>query len=351
MTHPRMETFAKALDAYDYHLPEELIAQQPARPRDSAKLLVHTQKRSQIADSHVSEIANFLPKNTVLVLNNTKVIPARMTVRRQTGGSIALLLCGTNGQQIRCLSPKPLREEEQLFVQEGLFLTVIHKEGKEWILEPNRPIEELRSVWEKKGDMPLPPYIKHSPLSREELKTSYQTVFAKQEGSIAAPTASLHFTESLLSQLTDQGVSIVELTLHVHLGTFAPLTEQQWQEGALHTEEYHISAESAHLLEKAKQEGRPIIPVGTTAARTLESAFSHEGRCVRPEGTTNLFIREGYQFKMLTGLMTNFHVPRSSLLMLVGSLIGAEQLMHIYQHAITQRYRFYSFGDAMLILP
>jgi S-adenosylmethionine:tRNA ribosyltransferase-isomerase len=205
-------------------------------------------------------------------------------------------------------------------------------------------------VFAQQGTAPLPPYIKHTPLTREQLLTEYQSVFAKDPGSIAAPTASLHFTPELLASLQDRGIALAYTTLHVHLGTFAPLTEEQWQTGRLHQEEYHIDPQTIAVLEQAKRDGRPIIAVGTTVVRTLESATDDAGVITRSEADTSLFIREGYTFRMVSGLITNFHVPRSSLLMLVAALTGRETLLSLYKEAIEKRFRLFSFGDAMLIL-
>lgn len=225
---------------------------------------------------------------------------------------------------------------------------VLGRDGKYLLLSPLFR-GSLRAVLEKHGDAPLPPYIKNSPLSKREQRQQYQTVFAKTPGSIAAPTASLHFTPRLLKSLKKAGIETAFVTLHVGLGTFAPLTAEHLKSGTLHEEEWFIDKKTAAQIERAKKEGRPVIPVGTTALRTLESAAA--GRAIKKlRGKTNLFIREGYNFKIADGLITNFHVPKSSLLMLVAAFAGRKKIQTTYRHAIKHGYRFFSFGDGMLIL-
>jgi len=344
------EDFEGILSGYDFTLPPELIAQAPASPRDSARLLVFDRKTGKRDWVIFSDIIRYLPKGSVLVLNKTKVIPARLHLRRDTGGIVAVLSLGIISDRVRVLSSRRLRLGEKLSLGESMSFIVRQAHGKEWLLEPSFPAEELQSILEQYGTMPLPPYIKHSPLSEDELKREYQTVFAKEAGSIAAPTASLHFTDALLRQIEESGITLAYLTLHVHLGTFAKLTEEQWKTGALHEETYEISNDTAATIRKAKAEGRPVIAVGTTVVRTLESAAQQTGSLLGSSGTTSLFIREGYRFHVVDGLLTNFHVPRSSLLMLVAALTGKEALMDLYREAIQKEMRFYSFGDAMLIL-
>ncbi len=343
--------FQEALSAYDYQFPNALIALAPAHPRDSARLLVLDRASGEMQFSTFHDIAKFLPEKSVLVLNETKVIPARLHLTRTTGGKVSVLSLGVTAHGfLRVLSPKKLREGEflQLHGKEGF--VVKNVDQKEWLLEANFPISKFQKEMEKFGTMPLPPYIKHTPLTEQEIKREYQSVFAKDPGSIAAPTASLHFTKKLLTDLEKQGHTIIRVTLHVHLGTFSPLTEEQWKSGKLHTEEYHITPRAVRSLEKAKSAGRTIIAVGTTVARTLESAMDSRGHITTPSGATNLFIREGYRWKMVSGLITNFHVPKSSLLMLVSTFAGRERVLEAYKQAIAKDFRLFSFGDGMLIL-
>ena len=247
------------------------------------------------------------------------------------------------------MADRRLKPGERLETADGDAFSVAAQDGRFWLLRPEFPVEELRDVLERCGTMPLPPYIKESPLSERKLREEYQAVFAREEGSVAAPTASLHFTPELLAALEASGTRIAKVTLHVHLGTFAPLTERQWESGRLHAESYRVPPETASLLESAKAAGDPIVAVGTTALRTLESAADDRGKIVRPEGETTLFIREGYAFRMVSALVTNFHVPRSSLLMLAGAFGGRERVLEVYREAVARKWRLFWFGDAMLI--
>jgi S-adenosylmethionine:tRNA ribosyltransferase-isomerase len=342
--------FDSALAAYDYAFPPELIANAPADPRDSSRLAVLDRSTGETQWTTFRVIGEYLPPNALLVLNETKVIPARLPVTRATGGKTELLVLGVAGGQLRALANKKLRAGETLTIDgDDRTLTVSGSDEKEWILTPSFSIAELSSVLDTAGRMPLPPYIKNSPLSQEQIKERYQTVFARNAGSIAAPTASLHFTPELLASLERQGIAVARVTLHVHLGTFAPLTAEQWASGQLHREEYVIELEQARMIEQAKADGRPIIAVGTTAVRTLESAADENGHLTHLSGQTRLFIREGYVFRMVDGMITNFHVPKSSLLMLVCAFAGRERVMALYRQAIQRKFRLFSFGDAMLI--
>ncbi len=344
-------SFTDALRLYDYSFPEELIAQKPVSPRDSAKVLVFKRATGEIFWDTFNNIGHYLPANCVLVLNETKVIPAKLILNRKSGGKVSVLIIGREEGAVRVMANRKLIVGEVLTFSDSEDIFTVEKDaGKYWILRPSFPSKDLDPFLDRSGHMPLPPYIKHSPLTPEELKTEYQTVFASERGSIAAPTASLHFTEELLASLEKSGITIVKVTLHVHLGTFAPLTEDQWTQESLHHEHYYINASAVRLLESAKKEGRPIIAVGTTVVRTLESASDSGGRIVRPEGDTSLFIREGYTFHVVDGIITNFHVPKSSLLMLVSAFAGREKILDLYHQAIAQRFRLFSFGDGMLLL-
>lgn len=347
-----MLSLEDALTAYDYTLPDELIAQSPADPRDSAKLAVLNRKTGETQWKIFRDIVDLLPSNAVLVLNDTKVIPARLRLRRATGVKAEMLLLREEGGFLQVMANRKLTPGETLTAEgdDSKAFSVVRQMERYWILKPSFPAERLSALLEIHGEMPLPPYIDKSPLTQEEIKTRYQSVFARNPGSIAAPTASLHFTPELLAAVQASGRSIVHITLHVHLGTFARLTPEQWASGKLHQESFLVPPESAAALQQAKSDGRPIVAVGTTAARTLESAFDAGGRCVHPHGITDLFIREGYTFKMIDGLITNFHVPKSSLLMLVCAFAGRERVLGLYHEAIARKMRFFSFGDAMLIL-
>ncbi len=337
------------LRRFDYTIPPELIANKPAHPRDSAKLVVLERATGKVTWTTFRDIGNFLPRGSLLVLNETKVIPARLTLTRASGGQVAILRLKVERGLLHVLSPKALKVGEKLKLGSRDIFIVDGRTEEGWMLRPLIPIHSVDALFQKHGTMPIPPYIKKTPLSEQQLRREYQTVFAKQKGSIAAPTASLHFTTHLLHDLEKSGIELCRITLHVHLGTFAPLTEEQWNAGALHPEEYHIAAPAMQQIAHAKREGRSIIAVGTTALRTLESAADSHGKLVHPDGTTRLFIREGYRFRIVDGLITNFHVPQSSLLMLVSAFAGRERVMNVYSQAIEKKLRFFSFGDAMLV--
>ena len=323
------------LAAYDYVLPQELIANAPANPRDSARLLVHHRASGQTAFVAFAHITHYLPKNAVLVLNETKVIPARFHCTEDTGGNVGMLYLSTNGDTMRVLAEGKLNAGDKLQWQDEHSFTVLQRDEKEAILQPSFPIETLHELLERYGETPLPPYIKHSPLSEPERRREYQTVFAETPGSVAAPTAGLHFTEALLEKIRAHGCNIQTVTLHVNLGTFAPLTEEHLRTRTLHEETYEISPKTAALLNGAKEDGRPIIAVGTTVVRTLESAVRN-GTLAHLAGTTRLFLSPENPPVFVDGLITNFHVPRSSLLMLVAAFVGREKLLSLYAEAIQE---------------
>jgi S-adenosylmethionine:tRNA ribosyltransferase-isomerase len=346
-----LRSFEDVLRLYDYHVPPERIAKAPAAPRDAAKLLFVERKTGKNRWGTFRDLPQWLPKNAVLVLNETKVIPARIPVTREAGGRVQLLFLSKDARHIHALSNKKLKTGDVLTIRGFKKFTVTGSKGKAWILKSTFPLHQLHAVLNAHGVMPLPPYIKETPLSEKEVRREYQTVFAKKDGSIAAPTASLHFTKRLLKEIEKKGITIVRITLHVHLGTFAPLTEEQWKSGKLHEEWYEIDARAKKILAQARTSKRPIIATGTTVMRTLESAANRKGHIVRPKGSTRLFIREGYDFRLVEGLITNFHVPKSSLLMLVSAFLGdRERLLDLYQQALKKDFRFFSFGDGMLII-
>ena len=344
-----MENFDELLNQYDYQAPPNLIAQKPALPRDSAKLLVYNKNSGLTRFSTFANIAEYLPKNSVLVLNETKVIPARLAVKKETGGKVEILYIRTVGELIEVIADRKLAVGSKLTLAPKINFTVVGQKEKYYHLKPSFPLSRLLSVLDRYGQMPLPPYIKHSPLSRNDLKEKYQSVFARKAGSIAAPTASLHFTRRLLKKIENSGIKIRFITLHVNLGTFAPLTEENMKTGCLHEEYYEIDKKTADFLNRQKEKGAPIIAVGTTTVRALESAADKNTRLSKLSGATDLFIREGYRFKFADGIVTNFHVPKSSLLMLVASSTGREKLLELYREAIKKKFKFFSFGDGILI--
>ncbi|MBP9669530.1 MAG: tRNA preQ1(34) S-adenosylmethionine ribosyltransferase-isomerase QueA [Candidatus Pacebacteria bacterium] len=339
--------FSTLLDAYDYPLPKERIGFVPREPRDSAKLLVYNPSTNETTDTTFAHLAEVLPPNALLVFNNTKVLPARIYAKKKTGGVVEVLCTTLNLPNNTCVAKanKKLAVGDVLSTDHGT-LTVVNAQG-DYVFSA---APSLATLLEKSGTTPIPPYLKHTPLPEEVLKERYQTIFAKELGSIAAPTASLHFTDALFDALRARGIETVETTLHVNLGTFAPLTEEVLESGRLHEERYEISEAAATAINAVKDAGRPVIAVGTTALRTLESA-AQDHRVQAGSATTRLFIREGFSFQIIDGLITNFHVPRSSLMMLVAALVGRERLLELYAQASARDFKFLSFGDGMLILP
>lgn len=346
---------SKILKSYDYQFPEQLIAQKPASPRDSARLLVYRQKTKSLHFDTFKNIGKYLPKNAVLVFNQTKVVPARLQITKATGGKAEILYIGHDKNYIQVLCNKHLPINSQASLTHAREwtkpkFTVIKKVNQFYFLKPNFPTSKIKSILEKYGRTPLPPYIKHSPLTEKQKKEQYQTVFAKAGLSVAAPTASLHFTKNLIAKLKKQGITIKYVTLNVNLGTFAPLREENLTTGKLHSESYEIDKKTATELNLARKQNRAIIAAGTTVVRTLESAAKN-GRLKTLSGKTQLFIQPGFNFEFTTGMITNFHVPKSSLLMLVSAFVGKKTLFDLYKKAVEKKFRFFSFGDAMLILP
>jgi S-adenosylmethionine:tRNA ribosyltransferase-isomerase len=334
------------LSQYDYPITEASIAFEPTMPRDVAKLLVYDRTTKEVSFDTFRNLAQYLPKNTLLVFNDTKVIPARLPSFLPTGGKVELLCLSFNASEITALSPRTLAIGTVLSIDSNGSLAVTAKNESVYHLRyiGTKP---FAAVLQKYGTTPIPPYLKQTKLSEKELRTKYQTVFAKSAGSVAAPTASLHFTKGLIAKLKKAGFDSTTVTLHVGMGTFAPLTQTHLDTKRLHTEYYEVTKASLAKIERARKAGRPIIPVGTTALRTLESVYAK--KIPAAKGITSLFIQEGYRFKVATGLVTNFHVPRSSLLMLVSALVGRERLLALYALALTRGFKFFSFGDGMLI--
>lgn len=346
-----METQLKKSDFF-FDLPEELIAQDPLEDRSSSRLLV-LDKESGETEHHIfKEITNYLNPGDCLVLNNTKVIPARLIGHKEdTGAAIEVLLLkrlADDSWETLVKPGKKARPGARIVFGDGLLtaeVTDILEEGNRKIHFEYEGIFE--EILDKLGEMPLPPYITH----KLQDKNRYQTVYAKYEGSAAAPTAGLHFTEELLKKLADSGIDIAYVTLHVGLGTFRPVKEENVLDHHMHTEYYQVSAEAAEKINKAKREGHRVICVGTTSCRTVESAASEDGILEECSGDTSIFIYPGYKFKVLDGLITNFHLPESTLVMLVSALAGRENVLAAYEEAIREKYRFFSFGDAMYVKP
>jgi S-adenosylmethionine:tRNA ribosyltransferase-isomerase len=336
------------LAAYDYQFPEALIAQEPARPRDAARLMVFDRATEETTLDTFARIDEYLPERCVLVFNETKVIPARMSV--DAGGKQVDILClRADGDALRVLAPRAVQPGMTL-AWAGHALEVLEREGKEAILRPSFPVDRTVPLLEEFGKTPLPPYIEAKKMTEAERRTEYQTVFAKNPGSVAAPTASLHFTPELLERIKAAGHDVCFVTLHVGLGTFAPLTDEQLATRTLHEETYFIDEATAGFLNRAKEEGRPIVAVGTTTVRALESAAVEGDAITNEYGTTTLFLSPDNPPRFVSGIVTNFHVPKSSLLMLVAGFVGRNRLMKLYQTAIAEKFRLFSFGDGMLIV-
>ncbi|QQS22765.1 tRNA preQ1(34) S-adenosylmethionine ribosyltransferase-isomerase QueA [bacterium] len=350
-----MQSFQKLLESYDYKFPPELIAQAPVSPRDAAKLLVYDRTTGQTSHDIYRNILKHLPKNSVLVLNQTKVVPARLEVIKPSGGKARILYISSEKEYLIFLSDRKLEPGSLVKMSsvtpkgKAIAFTVFKKSDQFYYLKPSFPVKKVYEVLNEYGQTPLPPYIKSPRLKGKKLLKEYNTVFAKTLGSVAAPTASLHFTPALLNKIQKAGIQIVYTTLHVNLGTFAPLHEDQWKKQRLHEEWYEISNAAAKTLNSAKKSGSTIIAVGTTVVRTLESASNPAGKLTKLSGNTHLFITERTKLRFVDSLLTNFHVPRSSLLMLVSSLIGRKRLLELYKMAIRKKYRLFSFGDGMYI--
>lgn len=339
------------IEEFDYDLPKELIAQTPLEDRSSSRLLVLNKNNGKVKHEHFYNIVNYLKKGDVLVLNDTKVIPARLIgVKEETGAVIELLLLKDIGNDTwECLSRPAKRLKVGTIVSfgDGMLKATVTKKLDEGMVQVKLSYDGiLMEILDKLGTMPLPPYI-HEKL---ENKDRYQTVYAKNIGSAAAPTAGLHFTEELLKEIEKMGVIVCFVTLHVGLGTFRPVEVENILEHHMHSEFYVMDEKTANILNDAKRDGRRIIAVGTTSTRTLETiASKNDGHFVACSGNTDIFIYPGYTFKGIDCLITNFHLPKSTLVMLVSALAGRENILQAYQEAIVNKYRFFSFGDAMFI--
>jgi S-adenosylmethionine:tRNA ribosyltransferase-isomerase len=336
---------------YFFDLPKELIAQDPMEKRDECRLLYMDKETGKVEHHVFNEVINYLEPGDCLVLNNTKVIPARLLgVKEETGAAVEILLLKRKEADVWETLVKPgkkLRPGARVSFGDG----ILKAEILDIVDEGNRLVKfYYDGIWEevldKLGEMPLPPYITH----KLEDKNMYQTVYAKFEGSAAAPTAGLHFTDELLEKIREKGVDMAFVTLHVGLGTFRPVKVTNVKEHHMHTEWYQVTQEAADKINKAKESGHRVICVGTTSCRTIESAASEDGKIVACSGDTSIFIYPGYKFKLMDGLITNFHLPESTLVMLVSAFAGREHVLDAYKEAIKERYRFFSFGDACLFI-
>lgn len=338
------------ISEFDYDLPEELIAQTPLQKRDTSRLMVLDRKTRTIEDKHFYDILDYLHKGDILVRNNTKVIPARLYgIKEETGGHVEVLLLKDLGEDVwECLvgNARIVKMDTVITFGDGSLKAKCVHIGEEGIRHFQMIYDGIfYEVLDHLGTMPLPPYIKE----KLEDPNRYQTVYAKVEGSAAAPTAGLHFTEDILKKVQEKGVEILDVTLHVGLGTFRPVKVDDVLEHHMHSEFYMIDEDTAQKLNQAKANGQRIISVGTTSTRTLEANFKKYGKFQATQESTDIFIYPGYQFEAIDALITNFHLPKSTLVMLVSAFADKDYIMKAYHHAVEEKYRFFSFGDCMFI--
>ncbi len=337
------------LSEFNYYLPEELIAQTPIEKRDESRLMVLDKETGQIEHKTFKDIINYLEPGDCLVRNNTKVIPARLYGKKETGANVEFVLLKNIEGDIWEAMVRPgnkLHQGAKVIFGDGLLKAEILDSLPDGTRKVQFSYDGIfNEILDKIGLMPLPPYI------HESLKDNdrYQTVYAKYDGSAAAPTAGLHFTNELLKQIEEKGIDIANVTLHVGIGTFRPVKEENIEEHHMHTEHYYIKEEDAEKINKAKKAGKRVIAVGTTSCRTIETIADENGFVKACEGDTGIYIYPGYKFKCLDALITNFHLPESTLLMLVSALAGKENIMNAYEEAVKEKYKFFSFGDAMFI--
>jgi S-adenosylmethionine:tRNA ribosyltransferase-isomerase len=344
---------------YDYELPEFLIAQHPASERDASRLLVLDRRNNRIEHRLFRDIVYYLKEGDLLVINDTKVFPARLQGKTTNNKTVEILLLsppqpenGCPGQAtIMCLAKKSktLRAGHEIHFGKSLHGVVLEPAGTGQIGMSLFWEGNIGDILAELGQTPLPPYIKRDGHPSPEDVRRYQTIFAQKTGAVAAPTAGLHFTEKLLGGIKERGVNITAITLHVGYGTFAPVRVSNIRRHKMHAEYYEISDESARIIHETRAGGNSVVAVGTTTTRALESASDENGRIQNPKGLTDIFIYPGYKFKAIDHLLTNFHLPRSTLLMLVSALAGREKILRAYQEAVKKQYRFFSYGDAMLI--
>ena len=341
---------------FDYELPEELIAQMPADKRENSRMMVLNRENQTIEHKHFYDIVDLLDENTLLVLNNTKVLPARLYGTKETGAKIEVFLLECkSGKEWSCLikPSKRVKPDTIIKISDELQVRAIKRleEDGEWLVEMIYE-GDLFEILHKVGNIPLPPYIERK-IQNEELKNfdmeRYQTVYAKDEGSVAAPTAGLHFTKEILEKLKAKGVEIAYVTLNVGLGTFRPVKCENITDHKMHSETFEITQETADIINRAKASGKKITAVGTTTVRTLETAFQKYGKIQACHDHSELFIYPPYEFKVIDRLITNFHLPKSTLLMLVSALAGKDFIFKAYKEAVQNRYRFFSYGDCMFI--
>lgn len=350
------------ISEYDYNLPEELIAQMPADKRDNSRMMVLNRKDRTISHKHFYDIVDFIEPNTLLVMNNTKVLPARLIGHKDTGAKIEVFLLKQNSKmqdehenwEVLIKPSKRVKPDTIIKISDELSVRAIKRleENGEWLVELIFNGNNVLDVLHRNGNIPLPPYIERK-IPNEDLKKldfeRYQTVYAKDEGSVAAPTAGLHFTKEILKKLENKGVELAYVTLNVGLGTFRPVQCENVENHKMHSETFEISEKAAEQINRAKAEGKKIVAVGTTTVRTLETAYKKFGCIKACHDHSELFIYPPYEFKVIDNLITNFHLPKSTLLMLVSALAGKDFIFEAYKEAIENKYRFFSYGDCMYI--
>lgn len=351
-----------ALKDYSYELPEGLIAQKPAAEREKSRLLVLNRKTGNVSHHGFSELCDLLLPSDILVINNTEVIPARLLGKKDTGGKVEVLIldyaannqdAGNRGDRsfkcmVRC--SKPPKRDSSIYFDQGLSARVMDIRNDRFTLRFSCNGSFQETLY-RVGKVPLPPYIKRNQTTETDIedRSAYQTVYASQKGAIAAPTAGLHFSTDYLTRIKSGGIRVVEITLHVGYGTFSPVRVSDIRNHRMHSETYAINAKSAQTINRAKAKGCRIVAVGTTSVRTLEHAADSQGRICSGRGKCDLFIYPGYRFKVVDAMITNFHLPQSTLLMLVSAFADRQMILSAYETAIKANYRFYSYGDAMLI--
>jgi S-adenosylmethionine:tRNA ribosyltransferase-isomerase len=337
---------------FDYELPDELIAQQPLAERTASRMLIVNRPSNEITDSRFSDLPEFIRPGDTLVLNNTKVFPARLNGRSETGARVEVFLVrnlGSSGWEVLARPARRLPVGKKIYFSEELQAVVTGRAEEGRLFVKFTASEDLDSIFDKIGRTPLPPYIKRGSKQPDTDRERYQTVFAKERGAIAAPTAGLHFTPEILDKIRRSGAEVCEVTLHVGYGTFEPVRVDDLSKHTVLPEEYEVTAATAAILNKTLEEKRRIIAVGTTTTRTLETSIRKHGQFAAERAMANLTITPGYEFKAVDGMLTNFHLPKSSLLVLVSTFAGHELTMRAYRHAVRERYRFYSYGDCMLV--
>lgn len=338
-------------DQFDFHLPDELIAQRPVVPRDQCRLMVINRLSQEIEHRRFFDLGHYLKPKDLIVINDSRVIPARFyTQKNPTGGKVEILFLHRHQELWACMLNHSRRVKEGTILSlpghPEIFWQVEGREKDWWLLRPSFPPEKEDEIFFNYGTTPTPPYIKTPNVKLEE----YQTIYAQRKGSVAAPTAGLHFTQSLIDQLKNQGIQFASLTLHVGLGTFFPVKTSTIEEHHMHSEWYEVDQKTAEMIQETKKNEGRVIAVGTTVVRVLESIYSQRGRVVEQSGETDIFIYPGFQFQVINAMITNFHIPRSTLFMLICAFAGTEFMKAAYREAVEKHYRFFSFGDATFIM-